>query len=68
VTVTEAEIAETLRTFIEAHHMLIEGAAAVAVASYLVLQKRFKGKNVVIVLCGANIALETLRDVLGETT
>lgn len=68
VTVTEKEIAETLRTFIGAHHMLIEGAAAVAVAGYLLLQEQFKGKNVVIVLCGANIALETLRDVLGETT
>lgn len=66
VTVTEEEIAETLRAFIGAHHMLIEGAAAVAVASYLVLQDRFKGKNVVIVLCGANIALETLREVLKE--
>jgi threonine dehydratase len=67
VSVTEEEIAETLRTFIETHHMLIEGAAAVAVAGYLVMQERFKGKNVVIVLCGANIALETLRDVLGGT-
>jgi threonine dehydratase len=68
VTVTEDEIADTLRTFIDAHHMLIEGAAAVAVASYLVMQEQFRGKNVVIVLCGANIALETLREVLGEMT
>jgi len=67
VTVTEGEIAETLCTFLDAHHMLIEGAAAVAVASYRVLQERFKGKSVVIVLCGANIALDTLRGVLEGT-
>ena len=66
VTVTEDEIAETLRRFLDAHHMLIEGAAAVAVAGYLLLQERFKGNSVVIVLCGANIASTTLRKVLEE--
>jgi len=64
VTVTEEDIAETLRTFIDTHHMLIEGAAAVAVASYLKLRERFVGQNVVIVLCGGNIGLDTLKAVL----
>jgi len=64
VTVTEDEIRENLRLFIETHHMLIEGAAAVAVASYLKTRHRFAGSNVVIVICGANISPETLKEVL----
>ena len=64
VTVTEPEIAEALREFMEGHHMLIEGSAAVALASYRKLAPSLEGQNVVIVLCGANIGLETLRRVL----
>jgi threonine dehydratase len=64
--VTEGEIAESLRLFTETHHMLIEGAAAVAAASYLKMHGRFTGKNVVIVICGANISLETLKKVLSS--
>ena len=64
VTVTEDEIRENLRLFMEMHHMLIEGAAAVAVASYLKMRNRFADNNVVIVICGANISLETLKEVL----
>ena len=64
VTVTEDEIAASLREFTGAHHMLIEGSAAVAIASFLQRADEFIGKNVVIVLCGANISLETLREVL----
>jgi len=48
--------------------MLIEGAAAVAVASYVQLWERFVGQNVVIVLCGANIGLDTLKEVLGRAS
>lgn len=64
VTVTEEEIARSLRMFVETQHMLIEGAAAVAIASYLKLCDRFNGANVVIVICGANISAETLKTVL----
>jgi threonine dehydratase len=64
VTVTEAEIAASLRQFMEVHHMMIEGAAAVPIAAYLKLGADYHGQNVVIVLCGANIDLGTLRAVL----
>lgn len=64
VTVTEDEIRTNLIEFIDTHHLLIEGAAAVAIASYLKMRERFVGKNVVIVLCGANIGVETLREIL----
>jgi threonine dehydratase len=66
VTVTEDEIKASLRLFIDMHHMLIEGAAAVAIASYLKTRARFAGthSSVVIVICGANISRETLKRIL----
>jgi threonine dehydratase len=67
LTVSEEEIKASLRLFIGGQHMLIEGAAAVAVAAYLKSSQRFAGHNVVIVICGANISLETLRSVLNES-
>ena len=64
MTVTEDEIKESLRLFMQTHHMMIEGAAGVAIASYLKMKEQFKGKNVVIIICGANISLEILKSVL----
>jgi threonine dehydratase len=64
VTVTEEEIVDSLRLFLETHHMLIEGAAAVAIASLLKLRERVAGENVVVVLCGANIDKDTLKGIL----
>jgi threonine dehydratase len=66
VTVSEQEIAGSLYRFIREHRMLIEGSAAVAIAAFIKQAHIFAGKNVVIVLCGANIGLETLSDLLQE--
>jgi len=64
VTVTEEEIADSWREFTGVHHMMIEGAAAVAIASFMKLRAQFAGKNVVVILCGANISLETIKELL----
>jgi threonine dehydratase len=64
ILVSEEEIKAAMRLFIETQHMLIEGAAGVAVAAYLKAQESFRQKNVVIVICGANISLETLKSIL----
>ena len=64
ITVSEQEICETLIQFINLTGMLIEGAAAVAVASFLKVAPAYAGKNVVIVLCGGNIAASTLAKVM----
>ncbi|NNE98147.1 MAG: threonine/serine dehydratase [Pyrinomonadaceae bacterium] len=64
VTVTEDEIRQNLIEFMDSHHMLIEGAAAVAIAAFLKTKEKYAGKNVVLVLCGANIGVETLKEVL----
>jgi threonine dehydratase len=64
VTVTEEEIAASLRRFLDTHHLLIEGAAAVAVAAFERLAPRYSGQRVAIVLCGGNIGVDTLRRIL----
>lgn len=64
VTVTEEEIALAMKTVITAHHTCIEGAAGVAVAAFLQDADRYQGKDVAIVLCGANASGEVLRRVL----
>lgn len=64
VTVSEEEIKDGLRSFLHTHQMVIEGAAAVAVASYLRIREGFVGKKVVIVICGANIDVQTLKSLL----
>jgi len=66
VLVTEEEIGAAMRLVIGRHHTLIEGAAGVAVAGYLKVADRFRGRRVAIVLCGANIALQRLRGVLSD--
>ena len=68
ITVTEEEIAKSLLQFIQNQHMLIEGSAAVSVASYLKMAGEFAGKNVIIVICGANIGLKTLAQVFDNKT
>ncbi len=64
VLVSEDEIAAAMRLVIGRHHTLIEGAAGVAVAAYLKEKERYRGRRVVIILCGANIGLDRLREVL----
>jgi threonine dehydratase len=64
ITVTEEEIKDSLREFIQTQHMLIEGSAAVAVAAFKKQADRFPGLNVVVVICGGNISLETLKTII----
>jgi threonine dehydratase len=63
VTVSEDEIAVAMRTFMESEHMLIEGAAGVALAGLFKSERNQNGSDVV-VLCGANVSPETLKSIL----
>ena len=53
-----------MREFIDSHHMLLEGAAGVALAGFLEVADEYRGKRVVIVICGGNISRETLKKVI----
>lgn len=64
VLVSEKEIASAIRWMVDKHHKIIEGAAGVALASYMRNVERFSGKKVAIVICGGNIATEKLRELL----
>lgn len=66
ITVSEAELADSLRQLIRTTHNLPEGAAAGGLAGLRKLAPRFRGKKVAIVMCGGNISLEALREILDE--
>lgn len=64
VLVSEDEIKASLRSFVETQHLLIEGAAAVVLAAFQKTQAQYKGKKIALVICGANISLDDLKNVL----
>jgi threonine dehydratase len=65
VLVSEDEIAEAVRLMVVEHHLVIEGAAGVAVAAFRKVAARYPDKTTAIILCGGNIAPDALRTVLG---
>ncbi len=67
VLVTEDEIADGVRQILQRHHMLIEGAAGVAIAAFLRERNKLRNKRIAIVLCGANISAEKLNDILSNS-
>ena len=64
ILVTENEIEKAIALILEKHHLVIEGASGVSVASYINERKKFKNKNVVIIMSGGNISMDGLRGIL----
>ncbi|MGH9337761.1 MAG: pyridoxal-phosphate dependent enzyme, partial [Vicinamibacteria bacterium] len=64
VLVGEEEIAQAMKLAIEKHSILIEGAAALSIASFLQKRSAYRGRTVVLVVSGKKVSLETLRRVL----
>ena len=64
IEITEDEIKAAMRLFIEAHHMLLEGSAGVAIAALLKSKKALEGKTVAVIICGANISADRLKEAL----
>lgn len=64
ILVTENEIKNAITTLIKTQHLLVERASGVALASLFKNAEQFRDKNVVVVLSGANISLETLKIIL----
>lgn len=62
--VSEEEIKNAMIALIKTQHLLVEGAAGVALAALFKNEKLFRDQNVVVVLSGANISLDTLKKVL----
>jgi threonine dehydratase len=66
VTVTDAEIAEGLRTILSITKNVVEGAGAMGFASLPKFRDRLAGKKVGIVFCGGNIDTAILRRILNH--
>jgi len=64
ILVSEEEIREAIKLVLEKHSMLIEGAGALTMASFMKAKDSFKGKNVVLVISGAKISMDILKEIL----
>lgn len=64
ILVSEQEIKSAIVCLLNTQHMLIEGGAAVTLAALLKSAEHYVNKNVVVILSGANISVETLKTVL----
>jgi threonine dehydratase len=60
VEVDEEQIADAMRLYMRSEDDVIEGAAGVAIAGMLARADEIVGKRVVVLVCGGNIASETL--------
>jgi len=67
VLVNEQEIRRAILLLLPYTHSLAEGAGAAPLAAALKLRERLRGRNVVLVLSGGNLGLETLREVLRDS-
>ena len=64
VTVTDAEIADAIRTILRSAHQLVEGSGALGVAGARKLRDRLAGKRVGVIFSGANLDTTVLRRIL----
>ncbi len=64
ITVDEQQIADAMREYISAEADAIEGAAGVAIAALLARKDLVEGRNVVVIVCGGNIADDKLASVM----
>jgi threonine dehydratase len=64
VLVSDDEIRAAMRLIIEHTHNLVESAGAASLAAALKMKQRLQGKRVVVILSGANITQQGLRELL----
>ena len=68
VIVDESQITAAMRLYVGHEHHVIEGAAGVAVAALLAKKEAIAGQNVVVIICGGNIAEDKLNALLDENS
>ena len=63
--IRDREIALQISKTLKDEKIIVEGAAAVAIASFIKMRKDIRDlKNIVIIVCGGNIGNDTLKSVL----
>ncbi len=65
VLITEEEIRQAVRLYVEKAHTLAEGAGAASLAAALKLGTRISGRTVALILSGGNITVPQLQEALG---
>ena len=63
--VSEDDIKQAMIMYMDYEHQLIEGAAGTAIAALIKKSESLKGKKVGVVICGGNISLDVVREILG---
>ncbi|HZX10840.1 MAG TPA: threonine/serine dehydratase [Acidobacteriota bacterium] len=64
ILVSEDEIKEAINFCISKHHTLVEGAGALSIAAFIKEKEIFFKKNVVLIISGSKISMETLKQIL----
>ncbi|MFQ5721576.1 MAG: threonine/serine dehydratase [Candidatus Aminicenantales bacterium] len=64
ILVSEEEIKEAMKLIISKHSFLVEGAAALSLASWLKAKDQFTNKNVVLIISGAKISFDRLQEII----
>lgn len=67
VLVTEGAIRDAVRTMLDDEHLLVEGAAAAALAGATELKDRLDGRTVVLPVTGRNLAPDKLAGILEQS-
>ena len=64
ILLTEDQIAKAIRILFEQHRLVAEGSGALSVAGFLKMKDSFKGKKVVLTICGRNIDLDLFKKII----
>ena len=61
---TEEKIANAIRILFEHHHLIVEGSGTLSVGGFLKMKDSFKGKKVVLTVCGRNIDPDLFKQII----
>ncbi|UCC21814.1 MAG: pyridoxal-phosphate dependent enzyme, partial [Planctomycetota bacterium] len=64
ILLTEKEIEDSIRLLFEHHRLVVEGSGVLSVGGLLKLKDSFKGKKVVLGICGRNIGLDLFKQII----
>ena len=64
ILLTEQEIEDSIRLLFEQHRLVAEGSAALSVGALLKRKNSFRGKKVVLTICGRNIGLDLFKQII----
>lgn len=68
IAVTDDEVAEAIRIYYRQTHNLAEGAGAAPLAALLQEREKMQGKSVAVILCGGNIDMSLMSEILQGKT